>query len=557
MRRTAFWFVIGLAVLGLSVGLVTAQSTGAEILVNRDGVNVRLFPAIGAEVLGFVEAGWRAPATGRSPDNQWIRIDFNGEEGWIGFPTINLFGDINALPVADPRSIPYGGFESPRSGLSSASGPVSGKLVDSGLRVRGGPSRAYPVLANAPRYTIFPLLGRTANNAWVQVNFEGTLGWVAIRYVQILNNASILDLPIDGIVADQAPLSEATATDYQATLRFLLDRVDLAQPSLDAIRGIWTTIALGSRSHCGPFPARPTNYNIPNPLLAAYYPTLNPIQGLFNDAMTNVRLSIDLWLEVCRAPQPDQGVVGQATVTGALEAVNLAGQQFDELRRRINELLPPALELGPDKCLFTFQGASDVLPVVPIGEIIRDTFDPSTPVVGYCFDVNAGQSMRFEFLQVSGNATPRVTVTPFDNPTAFIANGLAVTGEKYLSVGPIIITTPGRHLLIVSHEDDFLNTLLTSDFAVLISDVTGASLTGPTLFIDPNTGQPTKGVPQVNPIVTPLPGVPTPVITCPSITLTCDFLVTCEFAQACFAAGNASLDDDGDGVPCENLCTGG
>jgi uncharacterized protein YraI len=556
MRRTAFGFIVWLAALGLLGAAVSAQ-TGAEILVNRDGVNVRLYPAIGAEVLGFVEAGWRAPATGRSPDNQWIRIDFNGEEGWLGFPVINLFGDINSLPVADPRSIPYGGFESPRSGLTSASSPISGRLADSGLRVRGGPSRAYPVLANAPRYTVFPLLGRTANNAWLQVNFEGTLGWVATRYVEIQNGASIISLPIDGIVADQAPISKATAEDYEATLRFLLDRVELAQPSLDGIRAIWTTIALGDRAACGPYPARPTNYNIPNPLLAAYFGTLEPLQNLFNEAMSNVRLSIDLWLEVCQRPQPERGVVGQATVTGALQAVNLADQQFAELRRRLNELLPPALSIGPDQCLFTFQGASDVLPVIGLNQIVRSTFDPSQAIVGFCFDANAGQSLRFEFLQISGNATPRITVTIFDNPTNFVGNGLAAAGEKYLSVGPIILNQTGRYLLIVSHNDDFLQEPLRSDFAVAITDVTGATITGPTLFIDPNSGEITRTNPTVNPIATPLPGVPTPVVTCPSLTLTCDFLVTCEFAQACYAAGNTSLDEDGDGIPCENLCTGG
>jgi uncharacterized protein YraI len=556
MRRTAFWFVIVL--MALASGLVSAQSGGAEILVNRDGVNVRLYPAIGAEVLGFVQAGWRAPATGRSPDNQWIRIDFNGEEGWIGFPVINLFGDINSLPVADPRTIPYGGFEAPRSGLTSATSPINGRLADSGLRLRAGPSRAYPVLANAPRYTVFPLLGRTANNAWLQVNFEGTLGWVATRYVQILEGASIISLPIDGIVADSAPLSDATAEDYEATLRFLLDRVNLAQPSLDEIRAIWTSVALGDRVGCGPFPARPTNYNIPNPLFAASFPTLEPIQRMFNDSMTNVRLAIDLWLEVCQRPQPERGVVGQATVTGALSAVNLADQQFAELRARLNELLPPPIQIGPDQCLFEFSGASDVLPVIGINQIVRSTFDPATPVVGFCFDATAGRSLRFEFLQISGNATPRISVTLFDNPTAFLANGLGVAGENYLSVGPVIINTNGRHLLIVSHEDDFLQTPLTSDFAVMVSDVTGATLTGPTLFIDATTGQPARRDPSVPPpVATVLPGVPTPVVVCPSLTLTCDFLVTCDFARACYAAGNTSLDDDNDGIPCENLCGSG
>lgn len=552
MRRTVFWFMTGLAALGLAVGLVGAQQpTGAEILVNRDGVNVRLFPAIGAEVLGFVDAGWRAPATGRSPDNEWIRIDFNGEEGWIGFPVINLFGDINALPVADPRTIPYGGFESPRSGLTSATSPISGRLAQSGLRVRAGPSRAYPVLANAPRYTVFPLMGRTINNAWLQVNFEGTLGWVTTPYVEIQNGASIISLPVDGIVADQPPLSDATAEDFEATLRFLLDRIDLAQPSLDEIRGIWTTVALGERAACGPFPARPTNYNIPNPLLAAFYPTLDPIQQLFNDAMTNLRLAIDLWLEACGRPQPPRALVGVPTVSGALEAVNLADQQFAELRQRINELLPAPLEIGPDQCLFTYQRASDVLPVVPIGEIIRSTFDPGTPVVGFCFDATAGQSLRFEFLQVSGNATPRISVTLFDNPTAFIANGVAAGGEGYLSVGPVIISTTGRHLLVISHDDDFLTEPLTSDFAVLISDVTGATLAGATLFIDETTGQVTRGAPPVAPVapvLTPLP-FPTTTVFCPSFALTCEQL-TCQQAFACLAAGNFALDPDNNGVPC-------
>lgn len=556
MRKMAFW----LMTLLLSIGVVGAQQspTGVEILVNRDSVNVRLFPAIGAEVLGFVQAGWRAPATGRSGDGQWIRIDFNGEEGWVGFPVINVFGDMNTLPVADPRTIPFGGFESPRSGLTSASSDITGRLADSGLRVRAGPGRAYPVLANAPRYTVFPLLGRTINNAWIQVNFEGTLGWVAVRYVVIQNGASVIQLPVNGVVADQAPISEATSGDFEATLRFLLDRIDLAQPSLDGIRATWTTVALGDQATCGPYPARPTNYSIPNPLLAAFYPTLDPIQQLFNDAMTNVRLAIDLWLDVCSRPQPARGVVGQATVTGALQAVNLADQQFAELRRRINELLPPPLELGPNECLFTFQGASEVLPIITTGQIGRSTFEPSDTVVGFCFDANSGQSLYFEFLQVSGNATPRMAVSLFDNPTNFVANGTAAIGETTLRVGPVIMTQTGRYLLLVSHDDPFLDDPLQSDFAVLIWDTTGAIVVRNSLYIDVETGEVRSQDPTISPTIE-ASVIPTSevLVTCPSLALTCSELITCEQAYACLNAGNFTLDTDDDGVPCENLCTGG
>jgi uncharacterized protein YraI len=554
MRKTAFWLMILLATLYLATGFVLAQES-ATILVNRDGVNVRLLPAIGAEVIGNVQAGWRAPATGRSPDNQWIRIDFNGEEGWIGFPVINLFGDMNALPVADPRTIPYGGFESPRSGLTSASSPISGKLWESGIRVRGGPSQAYPVLANAPRYTIFPLLGRTINNAWLQVNFEGTLGWVATRYVEIQNGASIISLPVDGVVADTLPISEGTREDYEATLRFLLDRVNLAQPSLDGIRAVWTTIALGQLSACGGYPARPTDYNIPNPLLAAFYPTLNPLQEFFNAAMSNVRLAIDLWIDVCSRPQPDRGVVGQATVQGALEAINAADGQFTELRRRINELLPPAGGVGADECLFTFSNASDILKIIPFGQIVRGTIDAGQPVVGFCFDAAAGTNLRFEFLQVSGNISALLSVSAFDNPTNFIANGRAA-GAATLTVGPVLIPTTGRYLLIIS---DLSTPSPQSDFAIVVSNITGLTVTGPSLVLDPATGQPVIA-PSTFGGLTPIPGLtPTAAeaVTCPSLAFNCTELLSCDQAIACLSAGNFTLDPNGDGIPCDNLCTGG
>ncbi len=550
MRKTAFGAL--LVVLIFLTSTVTAQ--GAEILVNRDGVNIRLFPAIGAEVIGFVDAGFRAPATGRSPDDEWIRIDFNGEEGWIGFPVINLFGDINSLPVADPRTIPYGGFESPRAGRTSASSAVSGRLEQSGMRVRAGPTRAYPIMANAPRYTVMPLLGRTPNNAWIQVNFEGTLGWVATQYIEFQDGKSILDLPINGIVADSQIPSSSTEEDYFATLRFLLDRVDLAQPSLDSIRGTWTNIAIGGQSTCGNFPARPTDTNVPNPLYAAFFPQLDPILNLFNDSMANVRLAIDLWLEVCGRPQPERGVVSQATVQGALEAINVADAQFAELRARINALLPSPLEVGPNQCLFTFRSASDVLQLITVGQLITESLDNSRYVAGYCFDANAGESLRFEYLQATGNAQVVLSVSPLDNPTNFIATARSSGGQNLLSIAPVVIPFTGRYLLVIGDINIERTEPLASNYGVLITNITGVTIFGPGMGIDPLTNQivlaTTSTVPNVS---TPVPGViPTPLVAevCPNLSFTCQQLSTCGQATACLQTGNFILDPDGDGIAC-------
>ncbi len=567
MRKTAFWLSVVIATLWLSLGLALAQplpQTTVQILVNRDDVNIRISPALGAEVIGFVDAGWTAYANARSPDNQWVRIDFNGQEGWVGVPVINLFGDISTLPVADPRSIPYGGFESPRSGPSSATSPYSGRLADSGVRLRAGPSTAYPVLANIPRYTVFPLTGRTLNNAWVQVNYEGTLGWITAAWVEFQNGASIVQLPVDGVVANSPPASEETQENYFGVLRLMLDRLDLSQVALDSIRGTWTTVALGQRSACQNFPARPTDILIAQPLLAAFYPTLEPLRVDFNSAMANLRLAIDLWIEACGQPSPPSGVVGEATVIGALNAIQAADGLFADLRRRLSALLPSDVTLDADECLFTFEEQFDILKIITKGNVVLDTLTPRKTATGYCFDANAGESIRVEFLPYSGNISALLSVSPFDNPTQFLGVGRSSATGSLLTVGPINITATGRYLLVIAHTS---SEPVQGNYALMVTNIAGLAFAGPTLGIDPNTGQvvvnpPTSLTPLPGSFITPVPGFEvTPTVSssglavCPSLAFTCQQLTSCAEAQACLQAGNFSLDPDNDRIPCEEtLC---
>ena len=543
--------------------------TGVTVLVNRDDVNVRLYPAIGAQLIGFVDAGYSAQAEARSGDNEWVRVQFApGQEGWIGLAVLTvLAGDVNALPVADPRSIPYGGFEAPRAGITSASGPVSGRLEQSGLRVRSGPSRNYVVLANAPRYTVFPLLGRTDDNRWVQVNFEGTLGWVATEFVQI---TGMLDqLPIDGICADGVPISESTDSSYFGTLRFMLARLDLAQPSLDQIRAIWTNIALGGQAQCGSYPARPTNFNIATPLLSAYFDRLNPLQTEFNGAMTALREAIDYLIQACSFGQPPDGLVGSAQVSLALEAVNRADALFASVRRRLADLLPPDREVGADECLFVYQARAEVVRRLEIAQPRNAQLTTNRAVVGFCFDAPAGVSLRLELLRLSGNSSPQVTVSSFNNPTNFIISQQIAEQTEYQSISPILIPESGRYLVLVSDLDGFGTRQ--GDFVILLTNITGFSgALGPSLSRDPVTGEIIVN-PNANPVfATPdpffTPGVSTPApgftpgvsaSTCPSFSATCEQLAAsgygCAEALACFVI-NPNLDGDGDGVPCDALC---
>ncbi len=472
---------------------------GVTVVVDRDGVNVRLLPAIGAEVIATVNAGFSTEILARSPDNQWVQVLIAGQLGWIGTPVLAIVaGDLNAAPVADPRTIPYGGFENPRAGITSVTSQWTGKLETSGLRVRGGPGRAYPILANAPRYTIFSLLGRTADNLWLQVNFEGTLGWVATQFVNLQQGFGTLDaLPIDGIVADGLPVSEPTGDSYIDTLRFMLSRIDLAQPSLDSIRSIWTSIALGERAQCGSYPVRPTNMNIPNPVLAPFYSTLFPLNTDFNSAMTSLRSAIDLFIEICGSNQPPEGFVGQPVVQAALDAINAADAQFVSLRQRIMALLPPDRPLTDNECLFTFNNRSQIVPRLPYNQVILADLTARDYVIGFCFDAGAGQTLRIEALKVTGNAEPRLTVSSFDNPTNFLAaaelssssSELGAAASTNAVLQPILITQTGRYILIIADLDGAPNDRLQGQLALLLTDATGGALTyGFNLAIDPATG---------------------------------------------------------------------
>ncbi|MFO7323679.1 MAG: SH3 domain-containing protein [Chloroflexota bacterium] len=593
MRSPAFWLTCLVATLYLSVGIAFAQQipgSDVTVVVNRDNVNIRLIPALGAEVIGHANAGTTFNILARSPDNEWFKIHFSGEEGWIGAVVVTvLSGDINTLPVADPRTIPYGGFESPRAGLTSATSPIQGRLDDNGVRVRAGPSRAYPVLANAPRRTVFPLLGRTFNNAWLQVNYEGTLGWVSAPEVTILDAADFTVLPIDGIVAEALPISDATADDFFSTLRLMRDRVNLAQPSLDATRAIWTEIALGGRAACGSYPARPSDYNVPNPLLAAYYDTLFPLAELFNNAMANLRRAIDLHIESCSFPQPAAGSVGQATVQAALDLVNQTDVQFAELRRRLNELIPPDFVVDPDECLFIYETAYDVLKLVEQQRIYVDHLTPKDTLTGYCFDAAEGETLTISALVLNGNISLFLAVSPFDNPTNFLAVQSGTVDRIPVSV---TFTTPvtGRYLLIVNDIGGQTSQRTEAPFGDFAFMIRNPQLPDPdpANTLDLETGRPPVGV-DVMPLLTMsvapvLPGFPTPIpglaltvvpgvfatpipgmvttpvpgafpgivpeaVFCPSLSLTCEQL-TCEQARACLIAGNFALDPDRDNIPC-------
>jgi len=513
---------------------LSIQAQGVRALVVNDIVNVRTVPAIGATVIDSVPAGFVFEfVTARSADSQWLRVVYGGEEGWVNVtPLTILSGDVGSLLVADPRSIPYGGNDAPRAGRTDAVGPVVAAATD-GLRVRSGPSTAYPQLANINFNQVMTLTGRTASGTWYQVSFEGTLGWVAARFVRIVSG-DVLALPIDGIVASSPPQTGESADDFVATLRLILDRLNQAQDSLNTIRAYWTDAALTGRASCAPYPPQPSALNLPIPVLQAFFNDLDPIQREFDDAMANVRLAINLFIEVCN--QPGTGnPVGQATVQGALDTINLAEQQINNLRARVEALIPPGA--GENECVLTYNGRTELLPIINRGQLYLETYSRRYFVSGYCFDAPQGLAINIQTLPLpDANVRLFVALSALDTPATFLAVNTAAEQQR-LSIGPITLPRTTRYLLMVAD----LSTDRAPDgrWAFQIFDATNGITQF--LFFDIATGS----------VVLSADASGTGATSCPNTSFTCAQLSSCDQARACLAAGNTSLDGDSDGFPCE------
>jgi uncharacterized protein YgiM (DUF1202 family) len=556
-----------IGVMLLSWVVVNAQ--GVRAVVVNEFANIRLVPAIGAEVLGSVSAGYEFnQITGRTGDNQWLRVIFNNAEGWVNVtPLIILSGDVNSLPLADPRLIPYGTVDAPRAGLTSKNGAVFAQATN-GLRIRSGPSQAYPTIGNINRNQQMTLTGRTATTGWYQVSFQGVLGWVSSQFVQI-NNGDVNTLPIDGIVAE-APINIGSGEDARIDiLRLMLDRVNNAQPSLDIIRSYWTDSALTGRASCQPYPAQPSDIQLPQPVLARYFDQLEPLRVDINNAMFNVRQAIDLFIQVCN--QPGTGnPVGRATVEGALGIVNLAQSQLDSLRERIIPLIPPPI--GSDQCLLTFNGRSEVLPLIRLDTIYVDNLDARNYARGYCFDGINGQQINLQLLPLPGSTGNLfVSISPLDAPTQFLIVNRTAPLTRTLA-GPITINRSTRYLVLVANTDGtvpqgrfalYINSIIlgvpqsylafdTNTQAVLLTVNIATTILGTNLG---NIQLTATAVPPPTAEVTGTPGAGN--VVCPSTSFACSSLFNCAEARACLAAGNFSLDPDNDGIPCEEGVAGG
>jgi uncharacterized protein YgiM (DUF1202 family) len=147
--------------------------------------NVRSGPGVAYTVIGQLKAGDSVDITGRRPDNRWIRINFNGQEGWISAGLVEITGDVATAPEADAGSSAV-----LRETPADANVAKLGKVVvvtRLNANLRDAFNTAGKVLVTIPFGTELTVTARTEKNNWVRVTYNGQTGWISsgvLRFTQ-------------------------------------------------------------------------------------------------------------------------------------------------------------------------------------------------------------------------------------------------------------------------------------------------------------------------------------------------------------------------------------
>ncbi len=152
-------------------------------------VNVRSGPGTEYEIVGQLSSGSEASINGRSDDeSDWLRIGFRGVEGWVAYFTVTILGETTDLPVVSPRLTLDNPIVRPAPTPTVIPVAASGDVFVTTYRrvnVRRGPGTEYTVFGSLDTGHSADVIGRTTDDEWLRIDFEGEEGWVAYFVVSL------------------------------------------------------------------------------------------------------------------------------------------------------------------------------------------------------------------------------------------------------------------------------------------------------------------------------------------------------------------------------------
>jgi len=171
-------------------------------------VNVRSGPSTDYTIIGKLTPADSLDITGQNEANDWLRVNFNGQEGWVFLNVVEVNGAIENAPVVEPGPTAVL-RDSPIPADTSASGDVV-VLTRFNTNLRSTFSTDAEVVDVIPFNTQLVPQGRTENSNWLMVTFGEQSGWV-FAPILFFSSGEVDALPVLAAGAETTAPAQATA----------------------------------------------------------------------------------------------------------------------------------------------------------------------------------------------------------------------------------------------------------------------------------------------------------------------------------------------------------
>ncbi|MHB8577391.1 MAG: SH3 domain-containing protein [Dehalococcoidia bacterium] len=182
-RHPAPWLILvaiitvtSLTALHSRQALADNSAVNTATVNSPDGLNLRSGPATSFSVVAVMPAGATLTVTGNASADNWLPVQFNGQDGWAD----GVYLTLGAATVATPAPSPV------------ATATMTAAMVQpaDGLNLRSGPGTSFAAITVVPAGTAVTITG-SANDVWVPVSVNGHSGWMNGTYLSAASGATV------------------------------------------------------------------------------------------------------------------------------------------------------------------------------------------------------------------------------------------------------------------------------------------------------------------------------------------------------------------------------
>ena len=167
----------GSAYLQYTFAPITIVPGAPTAVVNTPELNLRAEPnPYTGAILTRIYLGQSYAVVGKNADSSWVQLNVNGWIGWVNarYVTVN---NLQTVPVTNTGTRPTGAVAMVLANylnVRQTPDPINGAII---ARITLGQS-----------YTV---VGKNADASWVQLNVNGTTGWVRSSWLAIVNLGAV------------------------------------------------------------------------------------------------------------------------------------------------------------------------------------------------------------------------------------------------------------------------------------------------------------------------------------------------------------------------------